>query len=61
MTLILVLRRGRPRQVDPVSLRPVWSTYQVPEQPKLQRETLSPKTNNNSNCDDGDEGDALLT
>lgn len=37
-------------------LMPAWSTCQVTEQPKLQRETLFPKANNNSNNDD-----ALLT
>lgn len=32
-------------------LMPAWSTCQVTELPKLQRQTLFPKTNNNSNND----------
>jgi len=45
MPLIPALRRHR--QVDVLSVRPAWSTEQVPGQLGLHKETLSPKTKPN--------------
>ena len=37
----LITALGRQRQADFWGLRPAWSTYQVPGQPRLHSETLS--------------------